>query len=219
MHARITLEDTALFADPVGALFWPARRTLVVADLHLEKGSAGALRHLQRLMRKYTPERVACLGNPFVGRRAGTVADLEFLARLVKVQDWVWVVDGRDPGIPAGMGGTVAAGIVEDKLALRHRPATDGTLGYGEIVGGFRPVAAVSTAAGRVTAACFFLDGRRMVLPAFGAPAGGLDVLDPAISRLFGRVRVRALLLGADRLQLFPGHRLEPVAGGPRRLK
>ena len=56
-------------------------------------------------------------------------------------------------------------------------------------------------------------------MPAFGAYAGGLDVLDPAISRLFGRVRVRALMLGRDRLHLFAGHRLEPVAGGGRSVK
>jgi len=236
MHARITLEDTALFADPAGALFWPSRRTLVVADLHLEKGSAFAakgvplppwdtratLLKLQSLIRKYTPARVVCLGDSFHDRRAGeriAPQDSEFLARLVKAQDWVWVVGNHDPEIPAGMGGTVAAEIVEEKLALRHEPAADGTLGYGEIVGHFHPKAAVSTAAGRVTAPCFFLDGRRMVMPAFGAYAGGLDVLDPAISRLFGRVRVRALLLGPDRLHLFPGHRLEPVVAGQRRTK
>ena len=85
MHARLTLEETALFADPAGALFWPARKTLVVADLHLEKGSAFAARgvplppwdtratlvRLQSLVRKYTPERVVCLGDSFHDRRAG----------------------------------------------------------------------------------------------------------------------------------------------------
>ncbi|MBI1245235.1 MAG: ligase-associated DNA damage response endonuclease PdeM [Alphaproteobacteria bacterium] len=236
MHARITLEDTALFADPAGALFWPARKTLVVADLHLEKGSAFAakgvplppwdtratLMRLQSLVRKYTPERVVCLGDSFHDKRAGeriAPADSEFLARLVAAQAWVWIVGNHDPEIPSGIGGDVAAEIVEDALALRHEPADPAGLRWGEIVGHFHPKAAVSTAAGRVTAPCFLLDGRRMVMPAFGAYAGGLDVLDPAISRLFGRVRVRALLLGRDRLHLFPGHKLEPVVGGNRSLK
>lgn len=219
MHARITLEDTALFADPSGALFWPARRTLVVADLKLAKGPSDSLRHLQGLLRRYTPGRVVCLGDPW--RASGRIApaDRDFLARLVKRQDWVWVARDPEPDIPERMGGAVAGEIVEDRLALREAPAKAGTLAVGEIVGGFHPMAAVSTPAGRVTASCFFLDGRRLVMPAFGAPAGGRDVLDPAISRLFGRVRVRALLLGADRLQLVPGNRLEPVAGGARRVK
>ncbi len=33
-----------LYADPAGALYWPDERLLVVADLHLEKGSAFAAR-------------------------------------------------------------------------------------------------------------------------------------------------------------------------------
>lgn len=213
MHARITLEDTALFADPSGALFWPARKTLVVADLHLAKGTArAALLKLQSLIRKFTPARIVCLGG--VEPRVAP-ADGEFLARLVKLQDWVWIVDGDGPAMPEGMGGVPAGEIVEDKLALRHRPAAD-VLGFGEIVGHFRPVAAVTTAAGRLVAPCFLLDGRRLVMPAFGADEGGRDVLEPGISRLFGRVRVRALLLGRERLQLFPGHRLEPVHAGSR---
>jgi DNA ligase-associated metallophosphoesterase len=230
MHARITLEETALFADPSGALFWPGRKTLVVADLHLEKGSAFAARgvplppwdtratllKLQSLVRKFTPERVVCLGDSFHDPRAGeriSATDAEFLGRLVAAQDWVWIAGNHDPELPAGIGGRVAAGIVEDKLALRHEPADPAGLAPGEIVGHFHPKAAVTTAAGRVAASCFILDGRRMVMPAFGAYAGGLDVLDPAIFRLFGRSRTRALLLGRDRLHLFATQRLEPVAG------
>jgi len=33
-----------LVADPSGALFWPAERALMVADLHFEKGSSFAAR-------------------------------------------------------------------------------------------------------------------------------------------------------------------------------
>ena len=37
----------------------------------------------------------------------------------------------------------------------------------------------------RITTRCFVTDGRRLILPAFGAFTGGLNVLDPAISGLF----------------------------------
>jgi DNA ligase-associated metallophosphoesterase len=228
MHARITVEETALFADPSGALFWPARRTLVVADLHLEKGSAFAARgtllppydtrasllRLQSMIRKYTPARVVCLGDSFHDVRAGAriaANDLEFLGRLIGGQDWVWVTGNHDPEIPAGLGGVRAAEIVEDKLALRHEPAAAAGLGFGEIVGHFHPKAAVVTRGGRIAAPCFALDGRRLVMPAFGAYAGGLDVLDPAIARLFGRAKYRVLLLGKDGLHLFTRERLVPV--------
>jgi metallophosphoesterase superfamily enzyme len=109
--------------------------------------------------------------------------------------------------------------IVEDKLALRHAPAAAGGLAPGEIVGHFHPKAAVATQGGRIAAPCFALDGRRMVLPAFGAYAGGLDVLDPAIARLFGRARFRVLMLGGERLHLFGRERLLPFAAHPDTAK
>jgi metallophosphoesterase superfamily enzyme len=46
-------------------------------------------------------------------------------------------------------------------------------------------------------------DGRRLLLPAFGAYAGGLDIADPAIASLFPRGG-RAFLLGEARLFSFP---------------
>jgi metallophosphoesterase superfamily enzyme len=84
-------------------------------------------------------------------------------------------------------------------------------LAPGEIVGHFHPKACVVTKIGRVVAPCFTTDGRRMVMPAFGAYTGGLDTLDRAISGLFGRTRWRVLMTGRDNLHLFPAGRLEPV--------
>ncbi|MBV9656193.1 MAG: phosphoesterase, partial [Acetobacteraceae bacterium] len=46
-------------------------------------------------------------------------------------------------------------------------------------------------------------DARRIVLPAFGAYTGGLDVTHPSIARLFPRGG-RLFLLGRDRLFSFP---------------
>jgi metallophosphoesterase superfamily enzyme len=44
-----------LEALPSGALHWPARRLLAVADLHLEKGSSYAVNALKLLPRHDTP--------------------------------------------------------------------------------------------------------------------------------------------------------------------
>ena len=194
MHARITIEDTALFADPSGALYWPAVKTLVVADLHLEKGSAYAakgvmlppydtratLGELQRLIRRYTPARVVCLGDSFHDTGAAdriAPADREMLVRLMDGVDWVWVLGNHDPAIPSVLGGRAVTEVAEGRLVLRHAPA-GAVLSPGEIVGHFHPKACVTTSAGRVVAPCFAHDGRRMVMPAFGAYAGGLDALE-----------------------------------------
>ncbi|MCY1558596.1 hypothetical protein D9M68_955450 [compost metagenome] len=46
---------------------------------------------------------------------------------------------------------------------------------------------------------CFITDGRRLILPAFGAFAGGLDVRDPAVAGLFPTPPLAALL-GRDKV-------------------
>ncbi len=41
---RFSFAGHDLFALPAGALFWPSRRALLVADLHFEKASWFAMR-------------------------------------------------------------------------------------------------------------------------------------------------------------------------------
>ena len=51
----------------------------------------------------------------------------------------------------------------------------------------------------------FAADANRIVLPAFGAYAGGLDVGDPAISMLFDG-RFHGFMLGEERVYAIPRH-------------
>ena len=106
--------------------------------------------------------------------------------------------------------GRSTAEIALGPLAFRHEART--TAGpvpvRGEISGHFHPKASVATSARRVSGRCFVTDGQRLILPAFGAYAGGLDVLDPAIAGLLRRHFV-AFLLGRDRLFAFPREQLQ----------
>ncbi len=228
MAVRITVNGVGLLADPAGAIHWPDEKLLVVADLHLEKGSSYArhgrllplydtratLERLARALRRYRPARVVCLGDTF--HDAGAAArldrvDADRLRGLVAAHDWIWIAGNHDPAPPAGLGGTVATELALGPLVLRHQPAGSGDA-PGEVCGHFHPKAAVRALGRRVTGACFATDGRRLVMPAFGAYAGGLDALDPAIAGLFGRRGFRVLMLGRERLHLFPHTRLEPIA-------
>jgi uncharacterized protein len=231
MSARITINGSAMLADPTGAVFWPEQRLLVVSDMHLEKGSSFArhgqflppydtratLDRLARVLQRYRPQRVACLGDTFhdgeaADRLAG--ADRDQLRRMVDAHDWIWVAGNHDPAPPADLGGTVRSKIVIESLILRHQPE-NGSLAAGEVCGHFHPKAAITTRGHRISAPCFVTDGRRMVMPAFGAFTGGLDVLDRAIAGLFGRTGFRVFMIGRERLHMFTRDRL--MNGDPRR--
>jgi len=208
--AEIRLNGAVLRADPSGALLWPARRTLVVADLHLEKGSAFAARgqllppydtratldRLAALIAEHRPERLVCLGNSFHDAGAGerlAAADRARLERLTGACDWVWIEGNHDPDPPDDLGGRIAPELIDGPLAFRHRARANGRVA-GEVSGHWHPKAAVHLPPKRISAPCFVGDGRRLVLPAFGTYTGGLNVLDPALSALFDKGFVAHLM-------------------------
>ncbi len=224
----MTLNGESLLLTPEGAAFRPACRTLVVADLHFEKGSAMAARSrrlappydtaatLERLaltMRRTRPARVVALGDSFHDADGpARLAPLERsrIAALTASVEWVWAAGNHDPAPPADLGGKGAAEIALGNLILRHQPRPGAA--PGEVAGHLHPKASVATAARRVSAFCFVTDGARMVLPAFGAYTGGLDVQAPPIRSLFRR-GFRIFLLGRERLYAFP---MASLAGGGR---
>lgn len=212
------LDGHELVADPAGVLWWPAEATLVVADLHFEKGSAFAergqllppydtratLERLATVLDRYAPARVICLGDSFHDGRAGgrmAAADRQRLATLAGARDWVWVTGNHDPLPPVGLGGEVVEEFMLAGLVLRHCAVATET--GAEISGHFHPKARVDTKSRRVVRPCFVEDGRRLILPAFGAYTGGLSILDPAVQALFASP-FRAHLLGRDRIYSFP---------------
>jgi hypothetical protein len=187
---------------PSGALWLAAERTLVVADLHLEKGSAYAARGqllppydtretLARLAAEAAqllPRRIVLLGDSFHDRAAEArldAADARALRAVAAVAELVWIVGNHDADGPRGLPGEVAAAARIAGLELTHEPAARPR--RGEVAGHLHPCARVKGRVGSVRRRCFVTDGERLVLPAFGAFAGGLNVLDAAFAPLFAR--------------------------------
>src|ERR1700760_3728953 len=105
----ITLADAVFQADLSGALFWPEEETLIVADLHLEKGSSYAARgrpqflppydtsatigNLEQLLARHDPRRVICLGDSTHDSGAADRMDAgnaERIAAMTRGRDWIW---------------------------------------------------------------------------------------------------------------------------------
>lgn len=225
--AHLIFAGARLLADPDCALIWPARRLLAVADLHLEKGSAHAARgagllppydsratldRLAALLRRYRPRTVVCLGDSFddgdAHRRLGA-ADNGRLRRLTAAHDFVWITGNHDPAPPMSLGGRVTAELRLGPLVFRHEALAGpgASMVSGEVSGHFHPKAAVRLRARNHTGKCFVTDGRRLILPAFGAYTGGLDVLDPAIDGLLQR-NTRIFIAGRGRIHAFTRRQL-----------
>jgi uncharacterized protein len=221
----IILAGATLIADPAGALYWPDEGLLAVADLHLEKGSAFAARgvllppydtvatlaRLARLIEHYNPKLVIALGDSFHDGRGPLrmhVSDRILLKALQRGRDWVWIAGNHDPDLPDGIGGNRADVLAFGPLTFRHEPSEKTE--DGEIAGHLHPMARVVQRGRAVSRRCFAGDGRRLVMPAFGAYAGGLNVRDRAIFGLFGTLAFTAHMLGERRLYAVSAGRCLP---------
>jgi len=210
----VMLGRLAIVPDLSGALWLADERILVVADLHLEKGSAYAARGvflppydstatlaaLTAAILRYAPACVIALGDSFHDPLAETRISAENRAALRLLQtgrDWLWVTGNHDPQIGREMGGEAADAVEVAGVALRHEPRPHET-GF-EIAGHLHPAGKVRMRGRAVRRRCFALSPQRCVMPAMGAYAGGLNLRDGAFRPLF-RAGLSAHMMGDGRL-------------------
>jgi DNA ligase-associated metallophosphoesterase len=210
-----TFRGENLCALSSGALLWPARRILVVSDLHLGKSERSARRGgpmlppyegietLDRLagdIARTRPGIVLCLGDSFDDMAAASALDPATEARLGALmagRRWIWIEGNHDPG-PLEIGGTHMLHLSAPPLVFRHVAEPSAT---GEVSGHYHPKARLSTRKGTVTRRCFLVDRRRIVLPAYGTYTGGLRCDGPELSALMDS-SARAILLGSPPVEI-----------------
>jgi uncharacterized protein len=205
---------TELHLHHSGALWWPAEGMLIVSDLHLEKGSAFAgrgvllppydtaatLARLTKVCDLFRPRTVLALGDSFhdnggSARLHGN--DKDSLSKLMAGRGWIWLLGNHDPAPPSGLGGECVTKLELNGLTFRHEPQAGAA--PGEVAGHLHPAACVRRRGRSVRRRCFVTSGARLVMPAFGAYAGGLDVTDPAFGPLFPESST-CWLLGRERV-------------------
>jgi DNA ligase-associated metallophosphoesterase len=213
---------------PEGALWWEGRRVLVVSDLHLEKGSnyaaagqmlppydtAATLVHIESLAARLRPEVILSLGDSFHDRQSAQrlpEAYADRIRMLTASHDWVWIEGNHDPDPPVHLGGRAAKALRIGPLVFRHEPEGEA----GEVAGHLHPVAKVAGRGRTVRRRCFASDGARLVMPAMGAFAGGLNILDTAFSAVFPE-GCMAFAIGAARVYSVAQQHLLP--DGPAAL-
>jgi uncharacterized protein len=212
-----------------GGLWWEEAGVLVVSDLHLEKASSYAARgqmlppydtratleRVERQMAALAPRMVISLGDSFHDRRARprmAADDVARLRRMTKSCDWVWVEGNHDPAPPDDLGGRATFELAIGSLIFRHIPTAGAA--RGEVAGHLHPCAKVVGRGGRaVRARCFATDGERLVMPAYGALTGGLNVLDPAFGAVFPGGQLRVGVIGRDGVYLAGPGSLAPDRG------
>lgn len=219
---RFSFAGAELAALAPGALAWPARRALLVADLHLEKASFYALggqmlppydshatlAELAALVDATGAEEVWCLGDSFhdaegCERLAPETRDT--LRRLTSATRWTWIAGNHDlyaARLADHCGGRVVGEVEVDGLLLRHE--ADPAEPRPELSGHFHPKLRMTIRGKHVARRCFVASATKLILPAFGALTGGMDAGDPAIRAALAHRPAEALVPVAGRLLRFP---------------
>ena len=178
------------------ALYWPARKVMLVADVHIGKAAAfraqhlpvprgttqSTLQRLDRLLTSYPCEELIVLGD-FLHARTGRAA-----ATLERVQQWreqharlkITLIRGNhdlhagDP--PEGLRIDVLDGpLLLGPVALQHEPEPHAT--HLVLAGHVHPVYVLrGRARQRLRLPCFVIGERLGLLPAFGDFTGGWAV-------------------------------------------
>ena len=223
MGNLIVLAGVPLLADPAGAIYWPEQGLLAVADLHLEKGSSFAARgqllppydtaatllRLAALIARYAPRCVVALGDSFHdGGGPARLGDNDraSIRAMQHGRDWIWITGNHDPEPAANIGGRFEGKLALGPLTFRHLPSG----ADGEVAGHLHPAARVTHRGRAVARRCFAADEKRMVMPAFGAFTGGLNIRDEAFAAVFGTLMFSAHMLGDGRLYSFAAKRCLP---------
>jgi len=197
-ETHLHLRGEMLTPTPEGGLWWPREETLIVSDLHLEKGSSFAaagqmlppydtratLSVVESLIEQFQPQRVISLGDSFHDGDAEFRMVEEDAARvraLTARTDWVWVEGNHDPDPPVHLGGRATKVLRCGPLIFRHEPTGES----GEIAGHLHPCTKVLSRVRSLRRRCFVSDGERLIMPALGAFTGGLNVLDAAYQPCF----------------------------------
>lgn len=209
----VSICGKAFLAHMSGALYWPSERALIVSDLHLEKGSHFAargqmlppydtretLRKLAAVIDTYDAETVIALGDSLHDTDAAErldAADLETLRILQDDREWIWITGNHDREIAHKLGGVVLPSLSVEGIALRHEPSP-GAVTH-EIAGHLHPSARLVVHGTALRRPCFVANGLRLVMPAFGAFTGGLNILDCAFEPLFGNDGLAVWMLGQE---------------------
>ncbi|HUH76988.1 MAG TPA: ligase-associated DNA damage response endonuclease PdeM [Devosia sp.] len=194
---------------PSGGLYWHAQKTLLVADLHLEKMSSFAQRgqmlppydtgltltQLEADLRRTQAQRLVALGDSF-HRDEGTTTltdhDRSRLGQMVISTEWLWLSGNHDPH-PHALGGRCLNLLDLAGLTLTHEPRR-GVLGL--VAGHLHPSARLFIDGRSTRRPCFVHDNRLLILPAYGASTGSINILSKPFAELFDWDALDVTMLG-----------------------
>ena len=189
-----------LLLYPSGELYYRDRETVVISDLHLEKGSFYAasnqflppydsietLKKLQSFITQNCVQKIVFLGDlvhDSDGFNRISNDALQIFMEIIAKREVILTVGNHDKNFNyEDQGLKFCEEYRIDDIYFRHQPSDTNGL---QIFGHFHPKVTMSIMDKKLSKKCFVSDAKKVLMPAYGTLTGGMDINSSPIKDLF----------------------------------
>ena len=186
---------------PNGELYWQNKKTLIISDLHFEKGSffsetrqfippfdtIETLRQLFKFIDDHPVEMIIFLGDlvhdKFAFQRMTGEAKELFFEILKNFNCILTVGNHDDTSFLKDLGLNLTENIIIDGICFSHHPSVDQKF---SVFGHYHPKIRLKFNSRGMWTSCFILNREKLLMPSYGYFTGGLSIKNPDIQKLFG---------------------------------
>ncbi|STX52075.1 metallophosphoesterase, DNA ligase-associated [Legionella busanensis] len=194
---QVIFADYPLILSSLGVIYWPAQQLIIVADLHLEKGSYYAkrgnplplydtwdtLKRLEHVIDYFKPKILLSLGDnlhdPNAFLRINNSAQKLLKHISTRLDKWIWLMGNHDKKVILSFATNIyfCTYWKLESITFTHDflPNTP----Y-QIVGHYHPKLKIK----KITGKCFLVNQNKIVMPSFGSYTGGLDIKSDNFEKL-----------------------------------
>ena len=185
---------------PNGELYWQNKKTLIISDLHFEKGSffsetrqfippfdtIETLKQLSKFIDDHPVEMIIFLGDlvhdKFAFQRMALEAKELFFEILKNINCTLTVGNHDDTSFLKDIGLNLTENIIIDDICFSHHPTIDKKF---SVFGHYHPKVRLKINSRGIWTSCFIANKEKLLMPSYGYFTGGLSIKSLEIQRLF----------------------------------
>ncbi len=185
---------------PNGELYWHNKNTLIISDLHFEKGSffsetrqfippfdtIETLKQLTKFIDDHPVEMIIFLGDlvhdKLALQRMTREAKELFFEILKNINCFLTVGNHDDTSFLRDIGLNLTENIIIDGICFSHHPSVDQKF---SVFGHYHPKIRLKFHSSGIWTSCFILNKKKLLMPSYGYFTGGLSIKSLEIQKLF----------------------------------
>ena len=184
----IQFGNNQFMLNPDGSMYWIEEKSLILGDLHLEKGTSyidqgnylppydtlETLERLSNIIKELSPNRIILLGDVFHDNFGYTRLDYKeknIFKKILK-QNIIWIQGNHDSYLnPINL--KTCRSYKLNNFIFSHISNNKNIL---EISGHYHPKVTFKYKGRKISKPCFLMSSEKIILPAYGSYTGGLNV-------------------------------------------